>query len=255
MAGRQVRGGGLRGRIALVVAITAVSSLFFAAGASAWCRTYDASNQSNFNGTAIAQGNGIWFNSVGSFSGAFDGQVIQFWNQSITLSVKGQNYTIPMPASQVTFDSSSQPTVKFFPNGIGGIYWFITVPPTSKNVFIGGDMVRLGTWKLPTTNGLPGGANPVTWNIGQIASGTTSGGASSFSMQWKWGAAVYKNPVLNSSYLNVLGLDNSLHAGTPLNVMSNVIGGARGGGGSNFTGSYSGTKRIECTVPCQHVDP
>ncbi len=34
---------------------------------------------------------------------------------------------------------------------------------------------------------------------------------------------------------------NSDHAGTPENFKSFVIGGARGGGGSNFTGSYSGT--------------
>ena len=34
---------------------------------------------------------------------------------------------------------------------------------------------------------------------------------------------------------------NSDHAGTPENFKAYVIGGATGGGGSNFTGSYSGT--------------
>jgi hypothetical protein len=39
---------------------------------------------------------------------------------------------------------------------------------------------------------------------------------------------------------------NSDHAGTPENYKQNVIGGARGGGGSNYTGSYSGTGGITC---------
>jgi len=34
---------------------------------------------------------------------------------------------------------------------------------------------------------------------------------------------------------------NSDHAGTPENFTPYVVGGATGGGGSNFTGSYSGT--------------
>jgi hypothetical protein len=40
--------------------------------------------------------------------------------------------------------------------------------------------------------------------------------------------------------------NNSDHAGTPENFKSFVTGGARGGGGSNFTGSYSGTASVVC---------
>ena len=40
---------------------------------------------------------------------------------------------------------------------------------------------------------------------------------------------------------------NSYHAGTPEYRKDYVIGGARGGGGSNYTGSLSGTKS---KVPC-----
>jgi hypothetical protein len=35
---------------------------------------------------------------------------------------------------------------------------------------------------------------------------------------------------------------NSDHAGTPENFKNCVTGGARGGGGSNWTGSYSATR-------------
>jgi hypothetical protein len=39
---------------------------------------------------------------------------------------------------------------------------------------------------------------------------------------------------------------NADHAGTPENFKPYVIGGARGGGGSNYTGSYSGTGTARC---------
>jgi hypothetical protein len=39
---------------------------------------------------------------------------------------------------------------------------------------------------------------------------------------------------------------NADHAGTPENFKPYVIGGARGGGGSNYTGSYSGTGSARC---------
>ena len=58
-----------------------------------------------------------------------------------------------------------------------------------------------------------------------------------------------------SSDYNLLGLKpvddnaaslykNSDHAGTPENFKSNVIGGATGGGASNYTGGYSGTVNV-----------
>lgn len=39
---------------------------------------------------------------------------------------------------------------------------------------------------------------------------------------------------------------NSDHAGTPECWKSFVVGGAHGGGGSTFTGSYSGTLTERC---------
>jgi hypothetical protein len=39
---------------------------------------------------------------------------------------------------------------------------------------------------------------------------------------------------------------NADHAGTPENFKSYVIGGATGGGGSNYTGGYSGTVSVRC---------
>src|SRR5205823_2588683 len=66
---------------------------------------------------------------------------------------------------------------------------------------------------------------------------------------WKWAAAVYSQLSSNWNTLGVKPVDdnsasayqNSDHAGTPENYKAYVTGGATGGGGSNWTGGYSGT--------------
>jgi hypothetical protein len=72
-------------------------------------------------------------------------------------------------------------------------------------------------------------------------------------INWQWAAAVYTNFSTDHSMLGVKAVDdnqddcvtqNSDHAGTPELYKSFVIGGARGGGGSNYTGSYSGTGSV-----------
>ena len=49
----------------------------------------------------------------------------------------------------------------------------------------------------------------------------------------------------NYNALNVVLVHNAApHAGTPVAIEDYVIGGARGGGGSNYTGSWSGTGSV-----------
>jgi hypothetical protein len=97
---------------------------------------------------------------------------------------------------------------------------------------------------------LPGGIHNVTW------SGTISTATPGVKVNWQWAAAVYAN--FNSDY-NLLGVKpvddkvqnpypNADHAGTPENFKPYVIGGATGGGGSNYTGSLSGTAAVG---PCR----
>ena len=97
---------------------------------------------------------------------------------------------------------------------------------------------------------LPGGIHPVTW------SGTISSDTPGVSVNWKWAAAVYTSFSSNYNALGVKPVDdnhasqyhNNDKAGTPENFKHYVIGGARGGGGSNYTGAYSGSKRVR---PCR----
>jgi hypothetical protein len=83
-----------------------------------------------------------------------------------------------------------------------------------------------------------------------VWSGVFSADTTGISIGWKWGAAIYATVMTQPNY-NALGVKpthtnscsygGSDHAGTPENVKRSVIGGARGGGGSNFTGSWSAT--------------
>lgn len=65
----------------------------------------------------------------------------------------------------------------------------------------------------------------------------------------QWGASVYTSFDTDYNALGVKPVDdnkaseykNSDHAGTPENFKPFVTGGATGGGGSNYTGSYSAT--------------
>ena len=70
------------------------------------------------------------------------------------------------------------------------------------------------------------------------------------SVNWQWAAAVYPMAHFsaNDGALGVKSVDdnkldplyqNSDHAGTPENFKTFVVAGGTGGGGSNYTGSYS----------------
>lgn len=216
---------------------------------------------SNFNGTAIqfkpvATGGFIWYNSVLKVTGVpVTGTTMLFVNQFIDFKLKGPDgklntaddivFHLAVPDSRLIFDpavTASTATTTFdVPNN----EWVIRVPiSTSGNYFLSGL-----AFKVPAP-GLPGGINPVTWSGNFIAN------APNLSVKWQWAAAVYNTFSSNYNDLGVKPLDvataqyaNSDHAGTPESFKSFVTGGARGGGGSNFTGSYSATGAVTPTDP------
>jgi N-acetylneuraminic acid mutarotase len=104
----------------------------------------------------------------------------------------------------------------------------------------------LSAVELPLTSSVAGGVNPVTWTA------SFQSDASGLSVNWAWSAAVYTTFATSYGTLGVKPVDdthvsqyqNSDHAGTPENFKSKVVGGARGGGGSNYTGSLSGTLSV-----------
>jgi hypothetical protein len=198
---------------------------------------------SNFNGTAIPAGSTVWFTSAFKINGAGSGPVsFQFTNDTISFSVNGTNTTVNAPNAEVTLSPSATTATTTFDTATNT--WETTLPMHfSGNGFL--DAVA-----LPVPSGLPGGIKNVTWQ-GQFSSDT-----SGLNVNWQWAAAVYTTFGTDYNALNVKPTDdnhvsvyqNSDHAGTPEAFLSYVVGGATGGGGSNFTGSLSGTASVRPVV-------
>ena len=191
----------------------------------------------NFNGTAIPAGDTIWFNSVINPPSMSGGPIqLDFTAGLITFKVGATNYSILLPDATITWSSAFTTAHTTF--NVAQNKWITTVPITySGNAFLDGTK-----YVVPTT--LAGGSVSnlqISYNVAGNAAATGD------TFQWQWAAAVYtsfpnstgvKSVDSNSLDPNYL---NSDHAGTPEGDKSYVTGGAMGGGGSNFTGSYSPT--------------
>lgn len=213
-----------------------------------------SSTAANFNGTAVPSGDDLWFSAVGKVSGLGSSPVnIFISNSTIAFTVNGTTTTVSVPNAILTFDPNATTATTTFNVGLN--QWHTVVPSSglAGNVFLDGV-------PLPLPNGLPGGIKNVTWSA-SFATDTPG-----IRLNWQWAAAAYSSLDLNclsdppgAVDLNCLGVkpvddnkasqyQNSDHAGTPENSKANVVGGATGGGGSNFTGSLSGTKSVTPTV-------
>ncbi len=142
-----------------------------------------------------------------------------------------------------------------------------TVPLSgSDEIFISGLLIKESDITGSPTVDLK--QSNVTWT------GNFSTNTAGLKISWKWGAAVYQNnstvagaaadpnligvkPTHTNACGYLSGSAKSDHAGTPENIAKSVLGGARGGGGSNYTGSWSGTSVAPCasaalTVPFEN---
>jgi hypothetical protein len=198
--------------------------------------TANTTSHAVFNRWPIQEGTFIWFNANLTASGIpSSGATIFFQDSSIHFTAD-QTYTVPVPVAEITFS----PDVTCASTTFDGKKWITTVPLSgSDEIFLSGvafpvpvSFSKVGGWVLP----------PVTWH------GAFSSTAASAKIKWKWGAAVYTNFSTNYNLVGVKPThstaclyNNSDHAGTPENLKSYVIRGARGGGGSNWTGFWSAT--------------
>ncbi len=198
------------------------------------------SSSANFNGTAVPAGRTLWFTSVVKAKGIGSSPVIVNVTQAVvSFTANNTPYSIALPNFAVTFvPGGTTATISY---GSGG--WTESVPAA-----IDGN-VLVGAGEYPVTSNLPGGIHNVTMTA---TFNTTQSG---ITLQWAWSAAVYSQFSTDYSALGVKPVDdnkmsqykNSDHAGTPENYKSYVVGGAMGGGGSNYTGSLSGTSSV---TPC-----
>lgn len=207
-----------------------------------------STNVSNFNGTPIQSGSFIWFNANFTAKGIpSTGATINFTASQVSFTAD-QAYMLNVPNAQITFDPNAVCASTSFDTLSNT--WITTVPLAgSDEIFLTGAAFPVPAGFASVNGKIQG---PVSWQ------GSFSSNTSGITVDWKWGAAVYQ--VFSPNY-NVLGIKpthtnaclylNSDHAGTPEGVDANsgqpfkafVTGGARGGGGSNWTGSWSGTQQ------------
>jgi hypothetical protein len=205
----------------------------------------------NFNGTAVPYNpngtdNYIWFNSAMKASGigATSTVTIHVTGQSIdfTNPADGTHYHLAVPDSMLVFSpTTTVATTNFDPASNS---WITNLPSANLagNIFLSGL-----TFKVPV-GGLAGGIKSVAW------SGTFTTDTPGVSVNWQWGAAHYNTFSTDYNLLCIKPVDdahaslyqNTDHAGTPeaFALAGNVLGGATGGGGSNWTGGLSGTAKI-----------
>jgi hypothetical protein len=211
-----------------------------------------ANNPSNFNGTEVPAGSFLWFNAHFKATNVPKaGVTIDFTKGNISFSADGISHSLAVPNARIKFAVSATCTSTTFDSLTNT--WMTTVPIAGDDeIFLTGL-----AWPIPS-GGLPGGANPVNF------SGTYSSeeSAPGLSIQMQWSVAAYSHFTTNYNALHIkaghqtaCALNNGDHAGTPEGVNSTntpwktfLIGGPRGGGGSNFTGSWSGT----LTIPICH---
>ena len=184
---------------------------------------------SNFNGTSIGAGNTLWVNSHMKVSGLSTATPTVINITNVTIAFGGQTYT--MPNATITFSPTAASASTTF--DAANNRW-TTIVPTGQ---AGADPFMTGLG-LMLPNGLAGGQNPV------VVSATFSSSAS-VSIDWQWSAAVYSQFSDDYNDLGVLSVDGGGQSGTPTNFRQFVLGGARGGGGSNFTGSNSATGHVQ----------
>jgi hypothetical protein len=120
--------------------------------------------------------------------------------------------------------------------------WITTIPfDLDDNTFLTGT-----PWQVPA-GGLPADVEPVTW-CGTFASDTVG-----VDIEWRWAAAAYSSLGGDNTTLGVKPMDtdhdnpaaNRDRAGTPENFKHFVVPGGSGEGRKNYTGSYSGSAKIE----------
>ena len=188
----------------------------------------------NFN-SQNPGGGWVWCNA--HVSGTPGKKVTVFCqNASLTLNCQdGKSYTFPIPNGQINFS----PTCTVGTNWFDGTQWNTTLPCAGDDqIFLQGCAIP---WQSDFAN-----CQSVCWT------GVFSCDTAGFTCNWQWGAACYNNsqPACGSispkachktSCPNGQYYNSGDNAGCPENTKPYCVGGATGGGGSNCTGSWSGT--------------
>ena len=206
------------------------------------CTINGSSMLADFNSTEVPAGRFIWFNSSfdpGSLGTGTSTVTMSFTNTVITFTANSQQYVLNVPEARVRFDDLALSASTQFVNGI----WETVVPRGFTDyVFMTGL-----SYQVPIN--FPGSISDVRWTTNVSIDRTNT------SIEWRWSAAVYTtfaaHPGIDVKPVNGSTLNpypNSDKAGTPENFKTSLVDGARGDGGTNYTGSYVNSGDITCST-------
>jgi hypothetical protein len=192
------------------------------------------------NSTAIAAGSTIWFNSVLKLVGTAPTTPFTIFLTNSTITVNSQ--TLNVPNAAITFDTTATQSTTTFNTGTNT--WVTTLPSTSLS---GNQFLNGFGYVVPAA--LASGMGSATWTAEFSATAPVK-------LNWAFAGAVYTTFSTDNNALGVKPVDdnsssiylNSDKAGTPENFKAFITGGGTGGGGSNFTGSLSGTNSVDITT-------
>lgn len=187
----------------------------------------------SWNGFKAPAGSVVWINAHLDAKNVPTNTITTVDFTGVTLVVNATSYALPN--GQVIFNPAVS-TAATVVNADGS--WTTTVSPTFNN-----DIFFVGQ-AIPVDANMENGGGG---NTGSTLSFTTNSSDSTLSFQWQWSAAVYTSWPGNAA-ANIEPVHAQQQAGAPLNpaVEADLIQGPRGGGGSNFTGSWSGTGQGVC---------
>jgi hypothetical protein len=174
----------------------------------------------------------VWVNMhIGKPAGLSTTAITKVQFAGVTLTLNGTSYALP--DGVLIFDPSAPATIT---TTFTGTQWLTTINPNdlSDEIFFTGAAI-------PVTAGIAaGGKATVSYTVQTSAPG--------LSVSWQWSAGVYTYWPADWNQAEIQPYHSAAHAGTPLNrtVQTSLIQGPRGGGGSNFTGSWSATGTAAC---------
>jgi hypothetical protein len=188
----------------------------------------------SWNGFTAPPGSVVWVNAHISNPGNVPTDTITTVDfTGVSLVVNATTYALPN--GQIVFNpATSTPTTVVNADGS----WTTTVPATFSN-----DIFFVGQ-AIPVDSNLENGGGG---NTGSTLSFQTNSSDNALKFQWQWGAAVYTYWPGNANAM-IEPVHAAQQAGAPLDPTTEaaLIQGPRGGGGSNFTGSWSGTGQGTC---------
>ena len=214
------------------------------------CPTLTHSAYTDFNSTPSQQPTTLWLNVHTKLSGqlAHNGDYVWFTAANVVLGGITASWKLAVVPDGIIIATNAvtQPTTVY--DTVAGL-WVTEVPLaySSSDIFISGAI-------LTSTTGFTAGSGKDTVVTGQFYSDI-----SGFSSSWFYGLACYQP---NFDYTSIGLVDaiatGGVQAGTPVAQESEVVAGGSGGGGSNFTGSYSATDSYTActtTTPLSTIVP